>query len=93
MDTILENYEMLGAVVSQTSGIDIDYYNVVHSYLDVMESENNEEFEYMSLSEEFIRKKVGKKEKMGYVFDKEEACNIATAIIEKLQEYDNVIML
>ena len=68
-------------------------YNVVHSYLDVMESENNEEFEYMSLSEEFIRKKVGKKEKMGYVFDKEEACNIATAIIEKLQEYDNVIML
>lgn len=93
MDIILEHYNELGSIVSQINGVDIDCYNVIHSYLDVMESENNEEFEYMSLSEEYIRMKVEKREKLFCIFNEQEAHSVANAVIEKLQGYNNAIML
>ncbi len=93
MDTILENYMILGDVVNRTIGIEIDCYNMVAAYLDVMESENNDMFDYLSVSEEFIRKKAGGREKMFYIFEKKDAENVRDTIIKRLEEYSNVTVV
>lgn len=93
MDTILDNYMVLGDVISRTVGIEIDCYNMITSYLDVFESENNDMFDYMSVSEEFIRKKAYGKKKMFFIFEKKDAENVRDTMIKKLEEYSNVTVI
>ena len=66
---------------------------MVAAYLDVMESENNDMFDYLSVSEEFIRKKAGGREKMFYIFEKKDAENVRDTIIKRLEEYSNVTVV
>ena len=92
MDTILDNYKILGEISNRIVGVDIDSYHMVPQYLDIGESENNELFDYTSISNDFLESKI-KNEDLFHVFNEQHAIILASSIIEKLEEYSNVKMV
>lgn len=68
----------------------VDACNVIPQYLDLMESEEYGELEYLGLSAEYVEKKLQKHEKIFFLQDKKEILRIADEIVKKLEGYAEI---
>ncbi len=65
----------------------MDFFNFVPYYFDLLESENTKKFEYVSVSNEFIEKKVGELEDSISLNSPKMASKLAEKLIQKLECY------
>lgn len=87
MDNILEMKEELMLAISSMEGLDIDYVNIIPAYLDVMESEQMKNFEYLTLSNDYINRKIENITHIYNVNSVERAQKLAEQVISQLNSY------
>ena len=86
-DNIVEYYKNLGEEIQKIVGVEVDFYNIVPKYLDINESEQRAKFEYVRLSEEFMKKNEMHRNDLNTILNEEDAIYIAKQMVEKLKTY------
>lgn len=87
MDRVMENVEDVQNAIYSIIGCRVDFFNFVPYYFDLLESENTKKFEYVSVSNEFIEKKVGELEDSISLNSPKMASKLAEKLIQKLECY------
>ncbi len=85
-----DKYKELCKCVENRLETKVDACNVIPQYLDLMESEEYGELEYLGLSIQFVEKKLKKREKIFCLEDKKEILRIADDIVKKLEGYAEI---
>ena len=87
MDRVMENVEDVQNAIYSIIGCRVDFFNFVPYYFYLLESENTKKFEYVSVSNEFIEKKVGELEDSISLNSPKMASKLAEKLIQKLECY------
>lgn len=87
MDKVLQNKSMLLEAVLIELNISIDYLNLIPVYFDVIESEQMENFTYVSLTDEFIEQKIGENTEVYNLGSASQVEFVVSKIIRQLNSY------
>lgn len=89
MDNILKNKENLISIINATMNIQVDFLNMVSVYFDLIESEQMQRFEYVTLSDTFIDNKIAEYDRVYNINSLERAKGLVNLIIQQLRGYSD----
>lgn len=84
---IHERYMEIKESVEKNTGLEVDAFTVIPKYLEVMLSEENSRFEYISLPKEFVTSEINGKSNLYESYNRVGICRLVDDMIEKLSDY------